>query len=74
MRKRMRDRRKELGLYQHEVAKLAGMTRANYAHIERGRHEPNLEQMTSIARALKVKAEANFFEDVCDKMDHSTTA
>lgn len=59
-------RRKELGLTQAQVAKRAGMTRSNYAHIERGRHDPSIDQMKAIAKALKVKPILNFFEKDCD--------
>ncbi|KAB2335048.1 helix-turn-helix transcriptional regulator [Bacillus mesophilum] len=69
MRIKMRNRRIELGLSQLEVAAKSGLTRANYSHIERGRSEPNLSQMVSIAKALNVAPNANFFVDKCDKMD-----
>lgn len=58
-------RRKELGLTQAQVAKMCGMKRANYAHIERGRHEPSLEQMQAIAKALQVEPTLDFFENEC---------
>lgn len=68
MRKMMRERRVDLGLSQEQVANEAGMTRANYAHIERGRHEPSLEQMTAIARALRVdNPTVLFFRNECDE-------
>jgi len=69
MRKIMRKRRNELRLSQQEVAERAELSRANYSHIERGRSEPNLEQMISIAKVLKVKPDANFFKDFCDKTE-----
>lgn len=65
MRKIMRDRRIKLNLSQQEVADRAGLSRGNYSHIERGRSEPNLEQMISIAKVLKVEPNANFFADDC---------
>ncbi|MBG9586888.1 helix-turn-helix transcriptional regulator [Cytobacillus firmus] len=74
MRKRMRARREELKLSQQEVADRTGLSRGNYSHIERGRNEPNIEQMIAIAKVLKVKPDANFFKDDCDKMDHSEPA
>ncbi|MGG1249936.1 helix-turn-helix transcriptional regulator [Brevibacillus agri] len=67
MRTKMLNRRKALKLTQEDVAKRAGMTRANYAHIERGRHNPSIEQMKVIAKALKVKPDLNFFEKDCDE-------
>jgi putative transcriptional regulator len=73
MRKYMRERREQLGLSQQDVADCAGLSRANYSHIERGRTEPNLSQMISIAKVLKVKPNANFFTDECDEMEHSDT-
>lgn len=69
MRKHMRERREQLKLSQQEVADRAGLTRGNYSHIERGRNEPNLDQMISIAKVLKVKPDANFFKDFCDDME-----
>jgi Predicted transcriptional regulators len=68
MRLMMISRRKKLGISQQVAAERAGMTRANYAHIERGRHEPSIEQMESIAKALGIKRpEVNFFKNCCDE-------
>lgn len=69
MRNLMRGRRIKLELTQQEVADRAGLSRANYSHIERGRREPNLEQMISIAKVLKVEPNANFFADSCYDME-----
>ncbi|PSL42167.1 putative transcriptional regulator [Planomicrobium soli] len=69
MRNMMRNRRLTLNLSQQEVAESAGLSRANYSHIERGRSEPNLEQMISIAKVLKVEPNAKFFADECDEME-----
>jgi Predicted transcriptional regulators len=67
MRKFMFERRRKLGFSQQIAAEKAGMTRSNYAHIERGRHEPSIEQMEAIANALNVKKPSvNFFKDFCD--------
>lgn len=66
MRNVMRNRRLKLDLSQQEVADRAGLSRGNYSHIERGRTEPNLEQMVSIAKVLKVEPNAKFFTDDCD--------
>lgn len=71
MRRKMLMRRKELGLTQEQVAKMCGMKRANYSHIERGRHEPSLEQMLAIAKALKVEPTIDFFEVECYKTDQN---
>lgn len=69
MRKKMRERRLLLKLSQQEVAERAGLTRVNYSSIERGRTEPNIEQMEAIAKALKVTPNINFFKDYCDDME-----
>lgn len=74
MRNKMRERRLELNLSQQEVADRTGLSRANYSHIERGRSEPNLEQMVSIAKALKVEPNANFFVDKCDDLEQKHVA
>ncbi|UOE54945.1 helix-turn-helix domain-containing protein [Cytobacillus oceanisediminis] len=71
MRKKMKDQRIKLGLSQQEVADKSGLSRANYSHIERGRSEPNLSQMVSIAKVLKVDPNANFFVNNCDKTEHN---
>ncbi len=69
MRRFMLERRKKLGLSQQAVAEKANMTRSNYAHIERGRHEPSIEQMEAIAKALGMKKPSlNFFKNFCDEM------
>ncbi|WP_407929330.1 helix-turn-helix transcriptional regulator [Alicyclobacillus fructus] len=59
----MRRRREELGLTQAEAAARAGMKRQNWAHIERGRHEPNLSQMKAIAIALETEPTLELFEN-----------
>ncbi|KKI85333.1 helix-turn-helix transcriptional regulator [Shouchella clausii] len=71
MREKLRQRRLELGLTQNELADRLNMSRANYGHIERGRHEPNLKQMALIAEALDVDLEIYFFENRCDEMEHN---
>lgn len=65
----MRERRNQLGYSQQEVAKSAGLTRVNYSSIERGRTEPSINQMISIARVLEVRANVNFFKNSCDIME-----
>lgn len=70
----MRNRRVELGLSQQDVADKSGLTRANYSHIERGRSEPNLSQMVSIAKTLKVAPNANFFANECDELEQKTNS
>lgn len=61
----MRNRRLDLGLSQKDVADKAGLTRVNYSSIERGRTEPNIEQMISIAHVLDVIPDVNFFKNKC---------
>lgn len=69
MRTLMREKRRELGLTQEQAAEKAGLSRSNYAHIERGRNEPSIDQMESIAKALNIKnPSVNFFKDFCDEM------
>ncbi|HBC94329.1 MAG TPA: XRE family transcriptional regulator [Pelotomaculum sp.] len=69
----MRKRRVELGLSQEEVANMADMARAVYSHIEVGRNKnPSIAQMESIAKALKVKPDINFFRDFCDEMEQTS--
>jgi len=65
----MRRRREELGLTQAEAAARAGMKRQNWAHIERGRHEPNLSQMKAIANALETEPTLELFEN--DTLDET---
>ena len=72
MRKLMRERRDKLGLSQQEVADRAGLSRANYSHIERGRREQNLKQMIGIAKVLKTNPDAYFFKDYCDEKEQKT--
>lgn len=74
MRNLMRERRLKLDLSQQEVANGAGLSRANYSHIERGRSEPNLEQMISIAKVLKVEPNAKFFADNCYETEQKRAA
>jgi len=71
MRKKMRERRNQLELSQQYVADRAKLTRANYSSIERGRTEPNIAQMISIAKVLNVKPNANFFKNYCDDMEQA---
>lgn len=69
MRQAMRNRRIQLGLSQQKAAEKAKMTRGNYAHIERGRHEPSIAQMELISKALGLEqVNINFFENNCDEM------
>ena len=69
MRQQMRKRRLQLGLSQQQAADRAGLSRGNYAHIERGRHEPSIEQMEAIAKALEIDNPLIiFFKNHCDEL------
>ena len=46
-------RRKELGLTQHAVAGLAGITQSHLSMIERDDSDPRLSTLQDIARALR---------------------
>lgn len=74
MRYLMKKRRQELGLTQEEVAKMAGLTRANYSHIETGRRDLSLNQMSAIAKSLGVEFDGSFFEKNCDETYQKETA
>ncbi|WP_079709958.1 helix-turn-helix transcriptional regulator [Paraliobacillus ryukyuensis] len=72
MRYNMKERREELCLSQQDVSdKIPFMTRGNYSSIERGRTEPNIKQMISIAKVLEVEPKLNFFKDFCDETDQN---
>jgi putative transcriptional regulator len=47
------------GLTQEEIAKLAGISRSTYVHIENGQH-PSLCSALKIAKVLKQKVEDIF--------------
>jgi putative transcriptional regulator len=51
---RVKNRRKELGLTQLQVAERLGMTQSTYANIERGRYEPGLNLVIRVAGALQI--------------------
>lgn len=48
----LRHRRKQAGLTQREVARLAGLLQTNYSKIEQGKTNPRLATFEEIARAL----------------------
>jgi len=50
--------RERTGQSQTQTAKLAGIDRANYAHIEAGRRRGTPEQIVNIAQALKIDVTA----------------
>ena len=51
---RIREVRKERGLYQHELAAKAKLSTQSIRNIEAGRHEPRLPALRRIAGALGV--------------------
>ncbi|MBD1223252.1 helix-turn-helix transcriptional regulator [Virgibacillus halodenitrificans] len=59
--KEMRDNR---SLTQEEVAKLSGISRSHYTHIEQGNKTPSVEVAKRIARTLKFEW-VIFFEKTC---------
>lgn len=53
--KKVRKRRRELGITQEELADKVGISRVYAGYIEQGRHAPSLEVLEKIAKALKVR-------------------
>lgn len=54
VRQELINRRKELKITQLEVSKVAGITRASYAAIERGYRDPSLEVAQLICAVVKM--------------------
>lgn len=52
---RIRDRRKQLGLTQNEIAQQLNMGRSNFGHIENGRVVPSSNDLDKLADILKTK-------------------
>ena len=46
--------RKEKGLSQEQVAKIVGISRSFYTHIERGKRNPRYETLVKLSTLLKV--------------------
>jgi XRE family transcriptional regulator, regulator of sulfur utilization len=55
--KNVRQLREARGLTQHQVAKIAGVPRATWSHLESGEANPTLTVMVSAATALQVTLE-----------------
>jgi len=51
---KVREIRKERGLYQHELAARAKLSVQTVRNVEAGRHEPELPTLRKIAKALGV--------------------
>jgi putative transcriptional regulator len=64
--KNLRTMRISKGLTQEELAKLAGISRSTYVHIEHGKH-PSLRSAMRIAKVLKQKVEEIFSDEVVNK-------
>jgi transcriptional regulator with XRE-family HTH domain len=54
---RVRTLRKHLGLHRRRVAQSAGLSRRQLASIERGRRQPTIDQVRSIAGSLGVEVD-----------------
>ncbi|HEX3047215.1 MAG TPA: helix-turn-helix domain-containing protein [Bacillota bacterium] len=54
------------GLTQEELAKLAGISRSTYVHIEHGK-QPSLRSAMRIAKVLKHKVEEIFLPEVVNR-------
>ena len=52
---RLKKLRGSRGFTQEELAKKAGISRAYLARLEMGRHDPHLNRLRKLAKALKVK-------------------
>lgn len=57
MGKRVRTRRKELGLKQEELAARVGISASFFGHIERGSRVASIETLVSMANALNTSAD-----------------
>ena len=62
MNTRMKARRKELGLSQTDLAKVAGVTRQTIGLIETGEFNPSIRLCIAICKALGVTLDEIFWE------------
>ncbi len=60
MENRIRDRRKELGWSQEELAKKCGVSRQTVNAIENNKYDPTLSLAFSLARELRVTVDELF--------------
>lgn len=60
MQNRIRERRKELGLSQEELAKKCGVSRQTINAIENNKYDPTLSLAFSLARELSIKIDELF--------------
>ncbi|MCI9007988.1 MAG: helix-turn-helix transcriptional regulator [Lachnospiraceae bacterium] len=61
MRNRIKQLRKEAGLRQEDLARLAGVSRQTIIAIENDKYDPSLELAMKIAGLLKLYVEDIFF-------------
>lgn len=54
-RKRIREKRKKLGMSQYKLAKLVGITQSFMNEIESGRKSPSLEVFFRICQVLDIR-------------------
>jgi transcriptional regulator with XRE-family HTH domain len=54
---RLKERARELGLTDSEVARRLGLSQARYSHYANEAHEPDLETLVRVARALGLSAD-----------------
>lgn len=64
--KKIRDAREDLDLSQLEMSRLIPMNQSNYSKIERGRQEPNMDQLRKICLILNL--DPRYLLDI-DKLD-----
>ncbi len=60
MENKIRERRKELGLSQEELAKKCGVSRQTINAIENNKYDPTLSLAFSLARELSIKVDELF--------------
>ena len=60
----LRTIRERTGQSQSQTARLAGIDRANYAHIEAARRKGTPAQIVAIAQALKIDVTAILLDEV----------
>ena len=63
MKLRLKERRKELGLRQRDVAERAGLSTSYYTEIELGRKTVNARRLQQIATALETAPRALIADD-----------
>ena len=63
MKNRIRERRKELGLSQEELAKKCSVTRQTVNAIENNKYNPTLALAFDLARELKITVDELFMPD-----------